>query len=156
MAAISRFAVLMSGGAMPALLGRPGIAQGVDTRDLRAQLTDLKSLSPEAIVITGYYPEVALIVRQARQLGIKSAFLGGDGWDGASLIPVAGKSIEGCIVSTALFLRSDGGLAGGFGASPTAAENCKAMCAPSGRTALGAASGSVFCAEVLEATPSTD
>jgi hypothetical protein len=67
-----------------------------------------------------------------------------------------GKSIEGCIVSTALFLRSDGGLVGGFGASATAAEICKAIFVPPGRTAPGAASGLVFCAEISEATLSTD
>jgi hypothetical protein len=67
-----------------------------------------------------------------------------------------GKSIEGFIVSTVLFLRSAGGLVSGFGASPAAEEICKAIFVPSGRTAPGAASGSVFCAEVSEATPPTD
>jgi branched-chain amino acid transport system substrate-binding protein len=68
-------------------------------KDFRAQLTDIKSANPEVIIITGYYPEVSLIVRQARQLGIKALFVGGDGWDGASLIPVAGKTIEGAYFS---------------------------------------------------------
>ncbi|MBV8968148.1 MAG: ABC transporter substrate-binding protein, partial [Verrucomicrobia bacterium] len=34
-----------------------------------------------------------------RQLGIKSVLVGGDGWDGASLIPVGGKAIEGAYFS---------------------------------------------------------
>ena len=69
-------------------------------KDFRAQLTDIKSANPDVIIITGYYPEASLIILQARQLGIKSTFVGGDGWDGSSLIPVAGKAIEGSYYST--------------------------------------------------------
>src|ERR1700758_3157785 len=68
-------------------------------KDFRAQLTDIKSANPDVIIITGYYPEVSLIIREGRQLGIKAAFAGGDGWDGASLIPVGGKAIEGSYFS---------------------------------------------------------
>jgi branched-chain amino acid transport system substrate-binding protein len=68
-------------------------------KDFRAQLTDIKSANPDVILITGYYPEVSLIIREARQLGIKATFAGGDGWDGASLIPVGGKAIEGSYFS---------------------------------------------------------
>ena len=50
-----------------------------------------------------------------------------------------GKSIEGCVVRTGPLVRSDGGFAGGFGASATAEER-----GPSGRAdTLGAALGSV-------------
>jgi branched-chain amino acid transport system substrate-binding protein len=68
-------------------------------KDFRAQLTDIKSTNPDVIIITGYYPEVALIAKQARQFGIKATFVGGDGWDGTSLIPVGGKAIEGAFFS---------------------------------------------------------
>jgi branched-chain amino acid transport system substrate-binding protein len=68
-------------------------------KDFRAQLTDIKSANPDVIIITGYYPEASLIAKEARQLGIKSVLVGGDGWDGASLIPVGGKAIEGAYFS---------------------------------------------------------
>jgi len=68
-------------------------------KDFRAQLTDLKAAAPEVIIITGYYPEAALIAKQARQFGIKATLVGGDGWDGSSLIPVGGKAIEGAYFS---------------------------------------------------------
>jgi branched-chain amino acid transport system substrate-binding protein len=68
-------------------------------KDFRAQLTDLKSANPEVIIITGYYPEASLIAKQARQFGIKATLVGGDGWDGSSLIPVGGKAIEGAYFS---------------------------------------------------------
>jgi branched-chain amino acid transport system substrate-binding protein len=68
-------------------------------KDFRAQLTDIKSANPDVIIITGYYPEAALIAKQARQLGITATFVGGDGWDGTSLIPVGGKAVEGAFFS---------------------------------------------------------
>jgi branched-chain amino acid transport system substrate-binding protein len=68
-------------------------------KDFRAQLTDLKAAAPDVIIITGYYPEAALIAKQARQFGIKAPLVGGDGWDGSSLIPVGGKAIEGSYFS---------------------------------------------------------
>jgi branched-chain amino acid transport system substrate-binding protein len=68
-------------------------------KDFRAQLTDIKSANPDVIIITGYYPEASLIANQARQFGIKATLVGGDGWDGSSLIPVGGKAIEGAYFS---------------------------------------------------------
>ena len=68
-------------------------------KDFRAQLTDLKSVNPDVIIITGYYSEASLIAKQARQFGIKATFVGGDGWDGSSLIPVGGKAVEGAYFS---------------------------------------------------------
>ena len=68
-------------------------------KDFRAQLTDIKSANPDVIIITGYYPEASLIAKQARQFGIKATLVGGDGWDGSSLIPVGGKAIEGAYFS---------------------------------------------------------
>ncbi len=55
-------------------------------KDFKAQLTSIKGMQPDAIVVPGYYGEVALIARQARQLGIKAPMLGGDGWVGDSLL----------------------------------------------------------------------
>src|ERR1700736_895828 len=68
-------------------------------KDFRAQLTDLKSANPDVIIMTGYYPEASLIAKQARQFGIKATLVGGDGWDGTSLISVGGKAIEGAYFS---------------------------------------------------------
>ncbi len=68
-------------------------------KDFKAQLTSLKAAKPEAIFVPGYYGEVALIAKQARQLGIKVALLGGDGWVGESLLPVGGSALDGCFYS---------------------------------------------------------
>ena len=63
--------------------------------DFRAQLSSLKSLQPDVIFLPAYYTEAALILREARQLGVKAPFVGGEGWDSPSLLAVAGKSAEG-------------------------------------------------------------
>ena len=72
--------------------------QGEDV-DFKAQLTQIKSKNPEAIFIPGYYGEVALITNQARQLGIKSIFLGGDGWDSNDLVKNSKKAANGSYYS---------------------------------------------------------
>ena len=53
--------------------------------DFKAILTQVRSQKPDAVFATGYYPEAAIIVRQARELGMKMPFLGGDGWVGDAL-----------------------------------------------------------------------
>ncbi len=63
--------------------------------DFKAQLTQMKSKSPEAIFIPGYYTEVGLIARQAVQLGLKIPLLGGDGWDSTRLHEIGKEAING-------------------------------------------------------------
>ena len=53
--------------------------------DFRAILTQVRAQKPDAVFATGYYPEAAIIVRQARELGMTMPILGGDGWVGDSL-----------------------------------------------------------------------
>ncbi len=61
-----------------------------------AQLTSIKSKSPQGIFLSGYFTEVGPIVRQAGQLGIKDVeYLGGDGWDSTEIISSGGDAIIG-------------------------------------------------------------
>jgi branched-chain amino acid transport system substrate-binding protein len=68
-------------------------------QDFKAQLTAIKAKGPEAIYIPGYYTDVALIARQARELGIKVPLMGGDGWDSEKLFEIGGQAIEGSYYS---------------------------------------------------------
>ena len=62
--------------------------------------TEVKSKKPDVIFVPGYYNEVALILKQARGLGIKTPVLGGDGWESEDLVKVAGKdALEGTYYS---------------------------------------------------------
>jgi branched-chain amino acid transport system substrate-binding protein len=67
--------------------------------DFRAQLTQIKSVNPEAIYVPGYYTEVATIARQARELGITVPLMGGDGWDSPKLFEIGGEALDGCYLS---------------------------------------------------------
>ena len=69
-------------------------------KDFRAQLTAVKAAGVEAIFVPGYYTESALIVRQARDLGITVPFIGGDGWEDEQLLKIAGDALNGCYYST--------------------------------------------------------
>jgi branched-chain amino acid transport system substrate-binding protein len=69
-------------------------------KDFNAQLTTIKSDNPEAIFVPGYYQDVALIARQARQLGITVPLFGGDGWESHDLISIGGDAVEGSYFST--------------------------------------------------------
>jgi branched-chain amino acid transport system substrate-binding protein len=67
--------------------------------DHSAQLGTIRDSNPEAIFLPGYYTDVANIARQARKVGIKAPFLGGDGWDSTKLTELGGDAIEGSYYS---------------------------------------------------------
>lgn len=59
--------------------------------DFKSTLTKIKAANPDFIYIPGYYQEVGLIVKQAREIGLNVPMAGGDGWDSAKLPEIAGK-----------------------------------------------------------------
>ena len=63
----------------------PPVSYSTGDADFKAILTQVRAQKPDAIFATGYYPEAAIIVRQARELGMKMPILGGDGWVGDAL-----------------------------------------------------------------------
>lgn len=68
-------------------------------QDFSAQLTQVKSLKPDVIFAPGNYTESALIIKQARELGISAPFLGGDTWEIAEFINVGKEAVEGAVMS---------------------------------------------------------
>jgi branched-chain amino acid transport system substrate-binding protein len=62
--------------------------------DFKSQLTAIRAKAPQAILVPGYYTEVGLIARQARELGLKIPLLGGDGWDSPKLTEIGGKAMD--------------------------------------------------------------
>jgi branched-chain amino acid transport system substrate-binding protein len=65
------------------------------TTDFKAQLTKMVQASPDVIYCSDYYNDVALIARQARELGFKGPMVGGDGWDSPELTKIGGAAVEG-------------------------------------------------------------
>ena len=70
-------------------------------KDFTAVLTNLKAKNPDAVFAPGNFTESALLIKQARQLGMKVPFMGGDTWETQEFIDVGGKDVEGCVLSTA-------------------------------------------------------
>jgi branched-chain amino acid transport system substrate-binding protein len=63
--------------------------------DFKAQLTSLVAKKPDGILVPGYYTDVGLIARQARELGFTGPLMGGDGWDSEELVKIGDKAILG-------------------------------------------------------------
>ncbi len=68
--------------------------------DFKSQLTNIRGQKPDVIFVPGYYGEVGLIAKQARELGVKVALLGGDGWDSSKLYEIGGAALDGCYFSS--------------------------------------------------------
>lgn len=71
------------------------VSYAAGDNNFKAQLTKIKATQPEAIFVPGYYTEVGLIARQAKELGLTVPLLGGDGWDSSKLSEIAGTAIDG-------------------------------------------------------------
>jgi branched-chain amino acid transport system substrate-binding protein len=63
--------------------------------DFRAVLGKVKQANPDVIFIPTMQKEAALVMKQARDLGITAKFLGGDGWGSPDLITLGGSAVEG-------------------------------------------------------------
>ena len=68
--------------------------------DFKGQLSTIRSAEPDVIYIPGYYGDVALIAKQARQIGLTQPLLGGDGWDAPELWQLGGDALNGSYIST--------------------------------------------------------
>ena len=64
-------------------------------QDFNAQLTSIKGANPEVIFVPGYYNDVGLIAKQARDRGITVPLIGGDGWDSTQLYAIGGSALNG-------------------------------------------------------------
>ena len=68
--------------------------------DYNAQLTKIKSLNPDLILASALYNEGAVIMDQARKMGIDVPFVGGNGFNSPEVIEIAGDAANGLIVAT--------------------------------------------------------
>jgi branched-chain amino acid transport system substrate-binding protein len=70
-------------------------------RDYNAQLTALRSLNPEILLVSALAENAAGIATQARQLGWNVPIMGGNGFNSPAFIKNAGPAAEGVYVGTA-------------------------------------------------------
>ena len=69
--------------------------------DYTSILTKVNQTNPDVFYYTGYYPEFGLLLKQAKQLGVKYQMMGGDANNDPTLIKTAGAAATGALVDTA-------------------------------------------------------
>jgi branched-chain amino acid transport system substrate-binding protein len=75
-------------------------SHGTKDQDFSAQLTKIIAGKPDFIFVPDNYNQVALIVKQAHDLGYKGPFMGSDAWGSAELMTLCGKDCIGQFFST--------------------------------------------------------
>ena len=70
-------------------------------RDFNAQLTAIKGLKPDLLMVSALADNAASIVTQAKQLGWTGPIMGGNGFNAPAFIKNAGAAAEGVMVGTA-------------------------------------------------------
>lgn len=75
--------------------------------DYKAQLTKIKNLKPDIVLASALYNEGAVILDQARKMGIDVPFVGGNGFNSPEIINIAGDAANGLIVATPWFAGKD-------------------------------------------------
>lgn len=69
--------------------------------DFAPQLTAAREGEPDALVVSALAEEAALILTQARDLGIDAPVIGGNGFNSPAVIEQAGDAAEGVVVGAA-------------------------------------------------------
>ena len=82
--------------------------------DFRAQLTKVLQANPDVLVVSALYKEAALLLQQARQLGLNQPVVGGNGFNSPELYRLAGEAAEGAIVGSPWFPGRDNPLVKDF------------------------------------------
>lgn len=68
--------------------------------DFSAQLTKIQAANPDVIAVAGFYQEGALIVKKAREMGMKQPIIGNNGFNSPEYIKQAGPAANGTMVAT--------------------------------------------------------
>jgi len=69
-------------------------------KDYKVPLTNLREKKPDVWYFTGYYAEAALLVSQAREIGVKCPFVGGNAAINADFVKNAGLNVaKGCYMT---------------------------------------------------------
>lgn len=118
-------------------------------KDFAAQLTKIKGGTPDILFVPDYYSTVSLIAKQARNSGIMSTMLGGDGWE--AIASNAGEEVNGSYYSNHYTSSADDAEVKSFVANYKAAYNVE----PNALAAL-AYDATYILADAIAAAGSTD
>ena len=70
-----------------------------DQKDFSALITKMKSADVDFVYYGGYHPELGLILRQSREQGFTSRFMGPEGVGNKDISTIAGEASEGLLVT---------------------------------------------------------
>jgi branched-chain amino acid transport system substrate-binding protein len=62
------------------------------------QLKRIKESGAGTVFVPGYPPELPLIIKQAKAIGLTARMCGADGWDNEAVINGSGDSVENCLL----------------------------------------------------------
>lgn len=79
-----------------------------DATDFRTQLTRIRTSQPEALYVLGYMQN-GLIMKQARELGLRCRFIGAADCELPDVLRLAGAAAEGTVYTKASFDLESGG-----------------------------------------------
>ncbi|MCQ9616333.1 high-affinity branched-chain amino acid ABC transporter substrate-binding protein [Paenalcaligenes niemegkensis] len=71
----------------------------VGDSDYSAVITKLRGEKPDLIYFGGYHAELGLLLRQAREQGVTTQFMGPEGVANQDLVAIAGEAVEGLLVT---------------------------------------------------------
>jgi branched-chain amino acid transport system substrate-binding protein len=118
--------------------------------DYSSIITKLKSKGVDFVYFGGYHPEMGMLMRQAREQGVKAVFMGPEGVGNKDITAIAGAASEGMLVT----LPAD------FAAEPGNAALVKAFAEqkrdPNGPFQLPAYSAVKVIADAIAGSKSTD
>lgn len=77
------------------IVGMESFEQG--STDMRSQLVKIRSLNPDGIYLLGHVTESGYVLKQAKELGIRSRFIGHLALEGPDLFKIAGDAANGVI-----------------------------------------------------------
>ncbi len=75
--------------------------------DYSAVITKLKSQGVDFVYFGGYHPEMGLLLRQAREQGVKATFMGPEGVGNKDVTAIAGPASDGMLVTMPFDFATD-------------------------------------------------
>jgi branched-chain amino acid transport system substrate-binding protein len=125
-------------------------------KDFKAQMTTIANENPDVIFSPNYYEDDAMIVTQAREVGVTGTFLGGDGW-GSVKNYASAEDLEGSVYCSG-YAPASNDIVKQFEADYTAAysEDVPNMFAPLGYDAAMILVAALQSAEDAGLTAGTD
>lgn len=72
----------------------------LNTSDLKTQLLKIKNNNPDVVFFPLHYKESAIMLKQAKELGLKSYFISADGAMTEDMLKAAGSAADGSFYST--------------------------------------------------------